>query len=64
MKKGVVFVLLAIGLPCWSESWDLPVTTLRYEVSEGQTEDPDDETLEPSSLRHTVTLRVKETGDL
>ena len=64
MKKGVIFALLAMSLPCWPDGWDLPVTTLRYEVDQGQIEDPDDETLEPSSMRHTVTLHVKEASDL
>jgi hypothetical protein len=63
MKKGV-FLLLAIGvLPAWSLDWELPVFTMRYEVTGGENEDPDDETLQPSSLRNIVSLRVKESAD-
>jgi hypothetical protein len=63
MKKGVILALLAVSLSGWSDGWGLPVTTLRYEIAEGRTEDPDDETLDPTSLRHTVTLQVREASD-
>jgi hypothetical protein len=36
---------------------------MRYEVAGGGIEDPDDDSLEPSSLRHTVTFRVREEAD-
>ena len=36
---------------------------MRYEVAGGGVEDPDDDTIEPSSLRHTVSLRMKEAAD-
>jgi hypothetical protein len=50
-------------LPAWSLDWNLPVFTMRYEVAGGGVEDPDDDTIEPSSLRHTVSLRMKEEAD-
>ena len=60
MKKSMVLLLFFACLPAWSLDWKLPVFTLRYEAAEGESEDPDDETLQPSSLRNTVSLRVKE----
>ena len=60
MKKCIILPLLFACLPGWSLDWDLPVVTLKYEAAEGASEDPDDETLEPSSLRNTVSMRVKE----
>ena len=63
MKKGV-FALMALAcLPAWSLDWKLPIFTVRYEVAGGGSEDPDDETFEASSLRNTVTFRVKEEAD-
>ena len=59
MKKCIILPLLFACLPGWSLDWDLPVVTLKYEAAEGASEDPDDETLEPSSLRNTVSMRVK-----
>lgn len=56
----MILLLLFVCLPGWSQDWSLPVVTLKYEAAEGVSEDPDDETLEPSSLRNTVSLRVKE----
>jgi hypothetical protein len=50
-------------LPAWSLDWNLPIFTVRYEVAGGGSEDPDDDTIEPSSLRNTMTLRVKEEAD-
>ncbi len=60
MKKSMALLLFFACLPAWSLDWKLPVFTLRYEAAEGESEDPDDETLQPSSLRNTVSLRVKE----
>lgn len=60
MKKSMVLLLLFACLPAWSLDWKLPVFTLKYEAAEGASEDPDDETLQPSSLRNTMSLRVKE----
>lgn len=60
MKKSIVLLLLCACLPGWSLDWNLPVVTLKYEAAEGASEDPDDETLEPSSFRNTVSMRVKE----
>ena len=60
MKKSMVALLLFACLPGWSLDWSLPVVTLKYEAAEGVSEDPDDETLEPSSLRSTASIRVKE----
>lgn len=63
MNKGVCALLALTCLPAWSLDWKLPVVTMRYEVAGGGTEDPEDETFEPTSLRNTVTLRVKEEAD-
>ncbi len=63
MKKGVFLTLLVVCLPGWSMDVKLPVATLRYEIAEGESEDPDDETLQPSSVRSTVTFQVKESAD-
>jgi hypothetical protein len=60
MRKSMVLFLLFACLPAWSLDWKLPVFTLKYEAAEGASEDPDDETLQPSSLRNTMSLRVKE----
>ncbi len=57
-------MLMALAcLPAWSLDWSLPIFTMRYEVAGGETEDPDDDSIEPSSLRHTATFRVKEEAD-
>jgi len=64
MKKGAcAFLVLLACFPAWSLDWNLPVFTVRYEVAGGASEDPDSDTLESSSLRNTVTLRVKEEAD-
>jgi hypothetical protein len=61
MKKGVLLlVVLAGAAAAWPLDWHLPVTTLRLETASGSSEDPDDGTLLPSSLRATATLRVRE----
>jgi hypothetical protein len=60
----VVCVLLALSaVPAWPLDWNLPVFTVRYEVAGGSTEDPDEDTLEASSLRNTVSFRLKEESD-
>jgi hypothetical protein len=63
MKKSVCALLAVVCLPAWSLDWSLPIFTVRYEVAGGICEDPDDDTLAPSSLRNTVTFRVKEEAD-
>ena len=63
MKKCMVLFMLFVCLSAWSLDWKLPVVTVKYEAAEGVVEDPDDETLEPSSLRNTVSIRVKEDVD-
>ncbi len=63
MKKGVCALLALACLPAWSLDWKLPIVTVRYEVAGGGSEDPDDDSFEPSSLRNTVTFRVKEEAD-
>ena len=63
MKKGVCALLALACLPAWSLDWKLPVITVRYEAAGGASEDPDDDTFEASSLRNTVSLRVKEEAD-
>lgn len=42
------------------EAWKLPVCTLGYGVSAGSGEDDEEDIQVPSSLRHTVTLRLRE----
>ncbi len=64
MKKGAAALLLLSCLPAWSLDWNLPVFTVRYEVAGGAVEDPDDDSLEASSLRNTVSFRLKEESDL
>jgi hypothetical protein len=57
----MVLLLLFTCLPsAWSLDWKLPVFSVKYEAAQGATEDPEDETLEPSSIRNTMSLRVKE----
>jgi hypothetical protein len=63
MKKGVCALLVLACCPAWSLDWNLPIFTMRYEVAGGGAEDPDDDTFEASSLRNTVSLRVKEEAD-
>ena len=67
MKKGVcgfLGALLALqGAAASSLDWQLPVTTLRFETATGAAEDPDEEALLPSSLRNTVSLRIREEAD-
>jgi hypothetical protein len=56
--------LLALAcLPAWSLDWKLPVVTVKYEAAGGSSEDLDDDTFEPSSLRNTVSFRLKEEAD-
>jgi opacity protein-like surface antigen len=68
MKKSVCTLLgnallALVCLPAWSLDWKLPVVTMRYEAAGGGSEDAEDDSFEPSSLRNTVTLRVKEEAD-
>lgn len=64
MKKGAFsLLLLACCLPAASLDWNLPIFTVRYEAAGGSSEDVDEDTLEPSSLRNTVSFRVKEEAD-
>jgi len=62
LAAAIVFTA-GSAVPASSLDWNLPVVTVRYEVAGGATEDPDDDTLESSSLRNTVSLRVKEEVD-
>ena len=63
MKKGMALLLACICLPAWSLDWKLPVFTLKYEVAGGASEDPDDETLLPTAVRNTASLRIREEAD-
>ena len=63
MKKSLCALLALACLPAWSLDWKLPVVTVRYEAAGGSSEDPDEDTFEPSSLRNTVSFRVKEEAD-
>jgi hypothetical protein len=58
MCYALLFALFCT--PAWSLDWEIPVFTMRYETAGGESEDPDDQTLLPSSLRNTVSLRMKE----
>ncbi len=67
MKKGAFLVLGALcALPAAaapSFDWQIPVTTLRVETAAGTEEDPEEETLLPSSVRNTVSIRIREEAD-
>jgi hypothetical protein len=63
MKNCLVFLLAAVCLPAWSLDWKLPVVTMKYEVAEGEVEDPEDQTLEPTSVRNTATMRIRQEAD-
>jgi hypothetical protein len=68
MKKGVIPLLVCFCIPAAAAAsqaldWELPVFTLRYELAHGIREDPEEELLLPSSLRNTVSLRIKEEAD-
>ncbi len=61
MKKNVALLCLLLACsPSWCLDWQLPIFSARYEAATGQTEDPDEETLLPSSLRQTVALHIRE----
>jgi hypothetical protein len=63
MKKSMCALLLVSCLPAWSLDWNLPIFTVRYEVAGGSSEDPEDDSFDPSSLRNTVSFRMKEEAD-
>jgi hypothetical protein len=64
MKKGVLFFWLASAATGWALDWELPVLTLKGEVSGGALEsDIEEGDLEPSSRRLTVTLTIRESAD-
>jgi hypothetical protein len=63
MKKCIILLLGMACLPAWSLDWELPVVTMKYEIAGGEVEDPEDETLEPTSLRNTATLRIRQEAD-
>jgi hypothetical protein len=63
LLPALVLLVLA-GPAAFSLDWELPVTTLRVETGTGSAEDPEDaEALLPSSLRTTVSLRIREEAD-
>ena len=69
MKKVAIVLAVvpalaaALAAPAAALDWNLPVVSVRYEVAGGATEDLEDDTLESSSLRNTVSLRIKEESD-
>ncbi|MGO9413374.1 MAG: hypothetical protein ACLQCB_21825 [Spirochaetia bacterium] len=66
MKKDVALLFVCLCAPVFTLGaldWELPVFTLRYELAHGIREDPEEEILLPSSLRNTVSLRIKEAAD-
>lgn len=60
MKKVICAVLACTSLPAAALDWELPVVTMKYELAQGSREDPDEELMMPSSLRNTVSLRLRE----
>jgi hypothetical protein len=64
MKKGLLFFWLAAAATGWTLDWQLPVVTLKGEVSGGTAElDAEEGDLEPSSRRATITLTIRESAD-
>ncbi|HVP19852.1 MAG TPA: hypothetical protein VMU36_12745, partial [Spirochaetia bacterium] len=64
MAKVFIAILFAcLCLPAAALDWEPPVFTLRYELADGIREDLEEEALLPSSLRNTVSFRIKETAD-
>jgi len=64
MKKGVLFFWLAAAAAGWTLDWQLPVITLKGEVSGGDDESNAEEgVLEPASRRGTATLTIRESAD-
>jgi hypothetical protein len=64
MKKGLLFFWLVAAATGWALDWELPVVTLKGEVSGGAAEqDAEQDELEPSSRRATVTLTIRESAD-
>ena len=68
MKKVITTALMCAfladaSLSVFSLDWELPIMTLKYELAQGSREDPDEELMMPSSLRNTVSLRIKEAAD-
>jgi len=63
MKKGLALLFVSLCIPAGALDWELPIFTLRYELAHGIREDPEEEILLPSSLRNTVSFRIKEVAD-
>ena len=66
MKKGLSVLALAAALSAaYPLDWMLPIFTLRYEIAGGTIEDPDaeEDIMIPSSMRHNVSLSIKEDAD-
>jgi hypothetical protein len=64
MKKGLLFFWLVAAAGGWALDWELPVVTLKGELSGGTAEaDEEEDELEPSSRRLTATLTVRESAD-
>jgi len=64
MKKGLLFFWLAAAAGGWALDWELPVVTLKGEMSAGAVEvDEEENELELASYRTTVTLTVRESAD-
>ncbi len=53
-------ILLLLPWTAAAQAPRLPVTTLRYEATQGASEDEEDGTVEPGYLRHTLSARIKE----
>ncbi len=64
MKKGLLFLWLVTAATGWALDWELPVVTLKGEVSGGASElDAEEGELETSSRRATVTLTIRESAN-
>jgi hypothetical protein len=62
MKNCWVLLMALACLPSWAEG-KLPIITMKYEIAGGESEDAEDDTLEPTSLRNTASLRVRQDAD-
>ena len=63
MKNSLILLFACLCLPAGALDWELPVLTLKYELAHGIREDVEEELLLPSSLRNTVSMRLREAAD-
>ncbi len=64
MKKAASLAFLLAGAAAFALEWELPVVTASYEAAAGAREDEGDDEADaamvPASVRHTVSLRIRE----